>query len=146
MVIGAVDDKADLRLDRTAGKDANRAGNGARILLVDDDRDLLRLLSMRLAAAGYRVAAVATAEEALVKLAEWATVAQATGARPLFAIDEFDAGLAAGWIEALFVLLPVAETVLLTTASEPARYARRVDHILEIRGGRAFTRLHAVNA
>jgi two-component system response regulator GlrR len=46
----------------------SRAG-GARILLVDDDPDLLRLLSMRLAAAGYRVAAVASAEEALVKLA-----------------------------------------------------------------------------
>jgi DNA replication and repair protein RecF len=83
---------------------------------------------------------------ALVKLAEWATVAQATGSRPLFAIDEFDAGLASGWIEALFVLLPESETVLLTTASEPARYARRVDHILEIRGGRAFTRPRAVNA
>jgi DNA replication and repair protein RecF len=83
---------------------------------------------------------------ALLKLAEWATVARATGARPLFAIDEFDAGLAAGWIEALFVLLPETETVLLTTASEPARYARRVDHILEICGGRAFTRPQAVNA
>jgi two-component system response regulator GlrR len=45
------------------------AGNGALILLVDDDPDLLRLLSMRLAAAGYRVAAVASAEQALVRLA-----------------------------------------------------------------------------
>jgi two-component system response regulator GlrR len=41
----------------------------ARILLVDDDPDLLRLLSMRLAAAGYRVTAVGSAEEALVKIA-----------------------------------------------------------------------------
>ncbi len=40
----------------------------AHILLVDDDPDLLRLLSMRLAAAGYRVTASASAEEALVKL------------------------------------------------------------------------------
>src|SRR4051794_33046403 len=41
----------------------------AHILLVDDDADLLRLLSMRLAGAGYRVTAAASAEEALVKLA-----------------------------------------------------------------------------
>jgi two-component system response regulator GlrR len=44
-------------------------GAGARILIVDDDPDLLRLLSMRLAGAGYRVAAVGSAEEALVKIA-----------------------------------------------------------------------------
>jgi two-component system response regulator GlrR len=41
----------------------------APILLVDDDPDLLRLLSMRLSAAGYRVTATASAEEALVQLA-----------------------------------------------------------------------------
>jgi len=44
-------------------------GAGARILIVDDDPDLLRLLSMRLAGAGYRVAAVGSAEEALVRIA-----------------------------------------------------------------------------
>ena len=43
--------------------------NGAHILVVDDDPDLLRLLSMRLSGAGYRVTATASAEEALVKLA-----------------------------------------------------------------------------
>jgi two-component system response regulator GlrR len=43
--------------------------SSAHILLVDDDPDLLRLLSMRLAGAGYRVTAAASAEEALVKLA-----------------------------------------------------------------------------
>ena len=43
--------------------------NNAHILLVDDDPDLLRLLSMRLSGAGYRVTATASAEEALVKLA-----------------------------------------------------------------------------
>jgi two-component system response regulator GlrR len=37
-------------------------------MLVDDDRDLLRLLSMRLQAAGYLVTAVASGEEALDKL------------------------------------------------------------------------------
>ncbi|MEJ7928760.1 sigma 54-interacting transcriptional regulator [Ramlibacter sp. AN1015] len=41
----------------------------SRILLVDDDPDLLRLLSMRLAAAGYQVSAVASAEAALSQLA-----------------------------------------------------------------------------
>jgi two-component system response regulator GlrR len=44
-------------------------GNGAHILVVDDDPDLLRLLSMRLSGAGYRVTATASAEEALVKIA-----------------------------------------------------------------------------
>ena len=39
------------------------------ILVVDDDPDLLRLLSMRLSGAGYRVTATASAEEALVKIA-----------------------------------------------------------------------------
>ncbi len=41
----------------------------AHILLVDDDPDLLQLLSMRLVAAGYRVSAVASAEQALAQLA-----------------------------------------------------------------------------
>ena len=41
----------------------------AHILVVDDDPDLLRLLSMRLSGAGDRVTATASAEEALVKIA-----------------------------------------------------------------------------
>ncbi|MET0209952.1 MAG: sigma 54-interacting transcriptional regulator [Burkholderiaceae bacterium] len=41
----------------------------ARLLLVDDDPDLLKLLSMRLEAAGYDVTAVASAEAALAQLA-----------------------------------------------------------------------------
>ncbi len=41
---------------------------GAQVLIVDDDADLLRLLSMRLAAAGYRVASADTAEAALAQL------------------------------------------------------------------------------
>ena len=40
------------------------------VMLVDDDRDLLRLLSMRLLAAGYQVTAVTSGEEALAQLAE----------------------------------------------------------------------------
>ncbi|WP_423599071.1 sigma 54-interacting transcriptional regulator [Roseateles sp. MS654] len=41
---------------------------GARLLLVDDDADLLKLLSMRLEAAGYDVTAVASAEAALAQM------------------------------------------------------------------------------
>jgi two-component system response regulator GlrR len=43
-------------------------GQGAHLLLVDDDDDLLRLLSMRLTANGYRVTAVGSAEAALTRL------------------------------------------------------------------------------
>jgi len=39
-----------------------------RVLLVDDDRSLLRLLSMRLSAASYSVTAVESGEQALVQL------------------------------------------------------------------------------
>jgi len=41
----------------------------ARILLVDDDADLLRLLTLRLEAAGYAVLAAKSGEEALARLA-----------------------------------------------------------------------------
>jgi two-component system response regulator GlrR len=40
----------------------------ANILLVDDDQDLLKLLSMRLAAAGHRVTTAESAEQALTQL------------------------------------------------------------------------------
>jgi len=40
----------------------------ARLLVVDDDADMLRLLSMRLGAAGYQVTAVGSAEAALAQL------------------------------------------------------------------------------
>ncbi len=43
--------------------------SGPRLLVVDDDADLLKLLSMRLDAAGYEVTAVASAEAALTHLA-----------------------------------------------------------------------------
>jgi two-component system, NtrC family, response regulator GlrR len=42
---------------------------GSNLLLVDDDADLLKLLSMRLTAAGYRVTAVDSAEAALTQVA-----------------------------------------------------------------------------
>jgi two-component system response regulator GlrR len=41
----------------------------AHVLVVDDDPDMLRLLSMRLGAAGHRVTAVETAEAALTQIA-----------------------------------------------------------------------------
>jgi two-component system response regulator GlrR len=41
------------------------------VMLVDDDRDLLRLLTMRLSAAGYQVMSVTSGEEALAKLTEF---------------------------------------------------------------------------
>ena len=43
--------------------------SAAQVLVVDDDTDLLRLLSMRLAAAGYRVLTAESAEQALAQLA-----------------------------------------------------------------------------
>jgi two-component system response regulator GlrR len=46
----------------------NTAPPRARLLVVDDDADMLRLLSMRLGAAGYQVTAVGSAEAALSQL------------------------------------------------------------------------------
>jgi two-component system response regulator GlrR len=42
--------------------------SGARLLVVDDDPDMLRLLSLRLSSAGYQVTAVSSAESALTQL------------------------------------------------------------------------------
>ncbi len=44
-------------------------GEGAHVLVVDDDEDILRLLTMRLKARGFRVTAVGSAEQALVQIA-----------------------------------------------------------------------------
>jgi two-component system response regulator GlrR len=52
-------------VNRTPAQDA--AGR-AHVMVVDDDADLLRLMSMRLNAAGYRVTAVDSAESALARL------------------------------------------------------------------------------
>jgi two-component system response regulator GlrR len=45
------------------------SSNKASILLVDDDRDLLQLITLRLSAAGHTVHAVTSGEEALARLA-----------------------------------------------------------------------------
>ena len=44
------------------------SGQTRKILAVDDDPDLLRLLTIRLKSAGYEVAAVESAEQALARL------------------------------------------------------------------------------
>ncbi|MDR6536136.1 sigma 54-interacting transcriptional regulator [Variovorax soli] len=51
-----------------ATPDAAKDPPGARLLVVDDDADMLRLLSMRLTGAGYQVTAVTSAESALTQL------------------------------------------------------------------------------
>ena len=81
-------------------------------------------------------------ESPLVKLAEWSAVAKAAGQPPLFAADDFDAGLSEGWVGEFFEALPVDTQVLLTTAAPASRYgsARRGSplRIVEMRQGRAI--------
>jgi len=96
------------------------------------------------------LAATASAGElartvALAKLAEWRAVSRAAQESPLFGVDDFDAGLSAGWVEEFFAALPPAETVLLTTASEPSRWRRLPGAVLEMRAGRVAERPRAVN-
>lgn len=43
-------------------------GNGAHVLVIDDDPDILKLLSMRLRAKGFRVSAAGSAEEGLARI------------------------------------------------------------------------------
>jgi two-component system response regulator GlrR len=45
------------------------SGGDGHVLVIDDDDDLLRLLSMRLRAAGFRVSTAASAEEGLARIA-----------------------------------------------------------------------------
>src|SRR5437763_368897 len=57
---------------RAAGRRPRGQGSAAmkaHVLVVDDDADLLKLLTMRLGAAGHRVSTVQSAEEALAQLA-----------------------------------------------------------------------------
>jgi DNA replication and repair protein RecF len=92
---------------------------------------------------GRPLAAQASAGEihrtvTLIKLAEWQTVAKATGVSPLLGVDEFEAGLSPAWSEAFVAALPKGATVLLTSAGDPSRWRRRVDAILEVRAGRMW--------
>jgi DNA replication and repair protein RecF len=72
---------------------------------------------------------------ALIKLAEWSAVARAAGEPPLFAADDFDAGLSEGWVEEFFDALPAQAEVLLTTAAPAGRWSKRAAAVLEMRGG-----------
>jgi recombinational DNA repair ATPase RecF len=74
---------------------------------------------------------------ALVKLAEWSAVAKAAGEPPLFAADDFDAGLSEGWVQEFFDALPLETEVLLTTAAPASRWSKRAGAVLEMRQGRA---------
>ena len=51
-----------------------------------------------------------------------AAIAKATGEKPLFAVDEFDAGLAAGWVEALLAMLPEADFAGISVFGPVLRY------------------------
>ena len=100
---------------------------------------------------GRALAASASAGEihrmvSLIKLAEWQAVRDATGALPIFGVDEFEAGLSPAWADAFLAALPEGATVLLTSAGDPARWKRRVAGVLEMREGRIVGRPRAVNA
>ena len=75
---------------------------------------------------------------ALAKLAEWHAVERARGQRPLFAADDFDAGLSRASVEAFLASLPPAEQTLLTTASDPSRWKGRAA-VIHMRAGRALS-------
>jgi DNA replication and repair protein RecF len=74
---------------------------------------------------------------ALAKLAEWRAVFRARGENPVFAADDFDAGLSRASVEAFLEALPPADQTILTTASEPGRWKGRAA-VLHLRAGRVL--------
>jgi DNA replication and repair protein RecF len=74
---------------------------------------------------------------AIAKLAEWRAVARAGGEAPLFAADDFDAGLSEAWAAEFLERLPENASVLLTSAAPPQRFGRRLTAVLEMRAGHA---------
>jgi DNA replication and repair protein RecF len=72
----------------------------------------------------------------LAKLAEWRVVRDATGEPPLFAVDDFDAGLSTRSLDGFFAGLPEGATVILTTATDPARFRGIDATVLPIAEGR----------
>jgi DNA replication and repair protein RecF len=107
---------------------------------------------IRFARHGRPLAVQASAGEihrtaALIKLAEWRAIRDATGEPPLLGVDEFDAGLSAAWADAFVGSLPREEggTILLTSAGDAARWRALVGSVVEMRAGRAVSRPRAVN-
>ena len=74
---------------------------------------------------------------ALARLAEWRSVAKASGEPPLFAVDDFDASLSEASVEEFLAALPRGTAVVLSTAAPAARWARRADAVIEVRRGTA---------
>ncbi|HEX5134359.1 MAG TPA: hypothetical protein VFW81_03105, partial [Thermoanaerobaculia bacterium] len=72
----------------------------------------------------------------LAKVAEWRVVRDAFGEAPLFGVDDFDAGLSARSLASFLVGLPEATTVVLTSASDPARFRGLAASVLQMEGGR----------
>jgi DNA replication and repair protein RecF len=72
----------------------------------------------------------------LAKLAEWQVVKDAAGESPLFGVDDFDAGLSARSLESLLAAIPVGTTVILTTASDPARFRGLAATVIRMNAGR----------
>ena len=77
-----------------------------------------------------------------MRLAQWRALARATGEPPLFGADDFDMGLSPAGADAFWALLPEGATVILTTASDPARWKRRAAAVYEMRQGSARARPH----
>jgi len=71
----------------------------------------------------------------LAKLAEWRVVREATGEAPLFAVDDFDAGLSPRSLERFVAGLPEGTTVVLTTASDVSRFRGLPAAVLRMTGG-----------
>lgn len=72
----------------------------------------------------------------LAKLAEWRIVKDAAGEAPLFGVDDFDAGLSTRSLESFLAGMPEATTVVLTSASDPARFRSLAASVLRMDGGR----------
>lgn len=74
----------------------------------------------------------------LAKVAEWRVVRDAAGETPLFGVDDFDAGLSARSLAGFLAGLPDATTIVLTSASDPARFRGLAASVLRMDGGRCL--------
>jgi DNA replication and repair protein RecF len=74
----------------------------------------------------------------LAKLSEWQVVKDAAGEPPLFGVDDFDAGLSTKSLESFLAAIPDGTTVILTTASDPARFRGLAATVLQMSAGRCI--------